>query len=134
VLALPRDLKANLLKRPDSPKVGDPRYLRHKLSRNFHFPQVLPARQVFSDCEVLANRVLNVRQSFLFRCALRPAPGETGARDAIPLFSSYQSNWVLHTSNSNISFGASLHRHRDFVLADISADGHCDRQVARRRV
>jgi hypothetical protein len=44
VLALPRNLKANLLKRPNSPKVGGPRYLRHKLRRDFHFPQVLPAR------------------------------------------------------------------------------------------
>jgi hypothetical protein len=32
---------------------------------------------------------------------LRPAPGETGARDAVPLFGSHQSNWVLHTSNSS---------------------------------
>jgi len=92
VLALSRDLKASLFKRSDSPKVGNPRYLRHALRRDFHFPQVLPARQFFSDFEVFANGVLNVRQRFLFRRALRPAPGETGARDAVPLFSSYQSN------------------------------------------
>jgi hypothetical protein len=36
---------------------------------------------------------------------LRPAPGETGARDAVPLFGSHQSNWVLHTSNSSMNTG-----------------------------
>jgi hypothetical protein len=49
VLALPSDLKASLLKRLDSPEVGDSRYLCHTLRRDFHFPQVLPAGQFFSD-------------------------------------------------------------------------------------
>jgi hypothetical protein len=33
---------------------------------------------------------------------LRPAPGQTRARDAVPLFGWHQSNWVLHTSNCNM--------------------------------
>ena len=92
VLALPRDLKAGLLKRPNSPKVGDPRYLRHALRRDFHFPQVLPAGQFLGDFEVFANRVLNVRQSFFFSGALRPAAGKAKARNAVSLLGWHQSN------------------------------------------
>jgi hypothetical protein len=33
---------------------------------------------------------------------LRPAAGQAGARDAVPLFGSHQSNWVPHTSDCSM--------------------------------
>jgi len=105
VLALPRNLETGLLKRPNSPKVGYPAYLGHALRGDLHFPQVLPACQLLGNFEVFADRILDVGQSLLLRGALRPAPGQTGARDAVPLFGSHQSNWVLHTSNFSMTSG-----------------------------
>ena len=106
VLALPGNVESSLFERPYGPKVRDPGHLRHALRRDFHFPQILLTGQLFGYFEVFANCVLNVRQSFFFRGALRPAPGEARARDAVSLLGWHQSNWVLHTSNSNTPFTA----------------------------
>jgi len=65
------------------------------------FLQVLLARQLFGNRQVFANCVLNTRQSFFLSCALRPAPGQAGARDAVSLFGSHQGYWVLHASDSS---------------------------------
>jgi hypothetical protein len=97
MLALPGDPEPNLFECPDGPKVRDSRYLRHPLCRNFHFPQVLLTGKFLGDFEVFPNRVLDVRQSFLFGGTLRPAPREARAGNAVPLFGWYQSHWVLHT-------------------------------------
>jgi len=98
--ALPGDVEPSLRKRPHGPKVrDDPGYLRHALRQDFYFPQILLTGQLFGDVEVFANRVLNVRQSFLFSGALRPAPGEARAIDAVALVGWHQRNWVLHISH-----------------------------------
>jgi hypothetical protein len=102
VLALPGDVEPSLLERPHGPKVTDPGYLRHALRRDFYFPQILLTGQLFGDFEVFANRVLNVRQSFLFSGALRPAPGEAGTIDAVALVGWHQRNWVLHISHCSM--------------------------------
>lgn len=83
-------------------KVRDPWYLRHALRRDLHFPQILLTGQLPGDFEVFANGILNICQSLLFRGALRPAPGQSGARDAVPLFGRHQSNWVPHTSDCSM--------------------------------
>lgn len=101
MLALPGHVEANLFERPDGTEVRDPWYLRHALGRDLDFPQILLTGELFGDFDVFANGVLNVCQSLVFRGTLRPAPGETRARDAVPLFGWHQSNWVLHTSDRN---------------------------------
>lgn len=92
MLALPRHVKANGEKSL---------YFRQGLSRDLHFPQILLASQLFSDFDILTDRVLYVRQCLFLGGALRPAPGETRARNAIPLLGLYQGDWVLHASNAN---------------------------------
>ena len=76
--------------------------VRHALRRDLHFPQILLTGQLPGDFEVFANGILDVRQSLFFSGALRPAPGQTGARDAVPLFGRHQSNWVPHTSDRSM--------------------------------
>ena len=102
VLALPGDPEAGPFECPDSPKGSDPRYLRHPLCRDFHFPQVLFTGDFLGDFEVFPNRILDVGQSFLFRCALRPAPREARAGNAVAFLGRDQSHRVLHTSHFNI--------------------------------
>jgi hypothetical protein len=108
VLALSGDAEPRFFECPDSPEMRDSRYLRHVLCRNFHFPQILLAGKLFSDFEIFANGVLDVRQRLLFRCALRPAPWETGARNAEPPFGWHQCNWVLHTCDCSMGRAAGV--------------------------
>ncbi len=68
------------------------------LGRDIHFPQILLARELFGNFEILANGVPDVGQGLFFRGALRPAPGESRAGHAVALFGPYQCDWVLHTS------------------------------------
>lgn len=91
-----------VVERLDCPKVRDPGYLRHPLRRDFHFPQILLTGQLPGDFDVFADRLLDVCQSLRFSGALRPAAGQAGTRNAVPLFGWHQSNWVLHTSDCNM--------------------------------
>ena len=102
VPALPGDMEAGLFQGLDRPKVRDPWYLRHALRRDLHFPQILLTGQLPGDFEVFANGILNIRQSLLFSGPLRPAPRQSGARDAVTLFGPYQSNWIPHTSDCSM--------------------------------
>lgn len=102
VLALSGYMEAGLFQGRDRPKVRAPWYLRRALRRDLHFPQILLTGQLSGDFEVFANGIPNICQSLLFRGALRPAPGQSGARDAVPLFGRHQSNWVPHTSDGSM--------------------------------
>ena len=103
VLALLGDPESSFFECPDGAKVRDSRYLRHWLCRDFHFPQILLPCELPGDFEVFPNCVLDVRQSLRFGGALRPAPGKARARDAVSLFGSDQSHWVLHSSHCSIA-------------------------------
>jgi len=102
VPALPGDMEAGLFQGLDRPKVRNPWYLRHALRRDLHFPQILLTGQLPGDFEVFANGILNIRQGLLFSGALRPASGQSGARDAVPLIGRHQSDWVPHTYDCSI--------------------------------
>ena len=86
MLPLPGNEETSLLQSFDGAMVRDAGNLRHALRRNLHFPQIPLAGQMLRHFEVLADGVPNVRQGFLFGGALRPAPGEPRAGNAVPLF------------------------------------------------
>ena len=80
------NLEPSLLQSFDGAQVRDPGNLRPTLRRDFHSPQILFAGQLLRHFEVLADGFPNVRQCLLFGGALRPAPGEPRAGNAVTLF------------------------------------------------
>lgn len=96
VLALPRDIKPGFLEGFDRPQVWNTRDLGHRLSRNVHFPQTLLPSELPGNIEIFPDGFFDIVQRFFFRDALRPATGESGARNAVALLSLHQSNRVLH--------------------------------------
>ena len=79
---------------------------------------LLPS-QFFGGFEVIANRVPNVRQCFLFSRALRPTAGQAWARDAVSLVGGDQRNGVLHNPTLSCVRKASAgHRNRGRTKRD----------------
>ena len=62
----------------------------------FYFSQVLFPGELPGNLDVVADRGLNIGQRFFFRSPLAPAPGESGAGDAIAFICPDQSDGVLH--------------------------------------
>ena len=86
VLSLPGNPEPSPHQSSDGSKVRNSGNLRNTLCRDFDFPQVLRARQVLRNFEVLADGVPNVLQGLLFSGALRPTSGKPRTGNTVPLF------------------------------------------------
>ena len=98
MLALPRDVKPELLQHSHGIQVVDARELRYEL-RDVNFTHVGIAQQLIAYGQIVYDGLTNIRERLSFRGALRPATGQAGHGHRHAFFRMRQRDLVPHLTS-----------------------------------